>query len=132
MTTNRTENGGTYAAKRKKYKYTVNAVASTSITLNDGSGGNEVFTETNTAVYNTTALLAQRMAALINASATLDITATQDTPGTDIYFYTTADVAGIPFTTPSYTNLTELGIRENSYSLIELIGGTIIENANII
>jgi hypothetical protein len=132
MTTNRTENGGTYAAKRKKYKYTVNAVASTSITLNDGSGGNEVFTETNTAVYNTTALLAQRMAALINASATLDITATQDTPGTDTYFYTTADVAGIPFTTPALTNLTELGIRENSYLLTELIGGTIIENSNII
>lgn len=132
MSTNRIENGGTYAAKTKKYKYTVTAVASTSITLNDGSGGNEVFTESNTAVYNTTALLAQRMAVLINASATLDITATQDTPGTNTYFYTTADVAGIPFTTPAYTNLTELGIRENSYLMTELIGGTIIENSNII
>lgn len=132
MSTNRIENGGTYAAKAKKYKYTVTAVTSTSITLNDSSGGNEVFTESNTATYNTTALLAQRMVALINASATLDITATQDIPGTNTYFYTTADVAGVPFTTPASTNLVELGIRENSYTMTEIVGGTIIENSNII
>lgn len=132
LTTNRTENGGTLTAKKQKYKFTVSAVATTSITLNDGTGGNETFTESNTAVYNTTALLAQRMVTLINASGTLDLTATQDTPGTDTYFYVEADVAGAPYTIPATTNLSALSIRENSYLMTEIVGGTIIENANVI
>ena len=130
LSTNRTENGGTLAAKKQKNKLTVSAVASTSITLNDGTGGNETFTETNTATYNTTALMAQRMAALINASATLGITATQDTAGTDIYFYIESDVAGTPFTQSSLTNLSSVSVRFNSYALTNTTSGLIIEDSD--
>ena len=123
--------GGTLTAKKYKAKYTVTAVFSTSIALNDGSGATETFTETNTAVYNTRALLAQRMAALINASATLDITATQDTPGTDVYFYIESDFAGVPVTRTTLTNLTELILRLNAYAMTNSTGGIIIENSII-
>ena len=122
---------GVLSAKKQKYKLTINSVATTTIVLNDGSGGNETFTETNTAVYNTTALLAQRIAALINASGTLDITASQDNPGTDTYFYIEADTAGVPFTMSTYTNLTAVIIRVNSYSMTNSTGGMIIEDADV-
>jgi hypothetical protein len=129
--TNRTENGGSLAAKKKKQKFTVTSVLSTSITLNDGSGGNEVFTEADTGTYSTQALLAQQMAALINASGTLDLTATQDTPGTDTYFYVESDVAGITFTRVSVTNLAYLMVRDNSFLITNVTGGSIIEDAEV-
>ncbi len=129
--TNRAENGGLLTAKKQKNKLTVTAVASTSITLNDGTGGNETFTESNTATYNTTALLAQRMAALINASATLDITASQDTAGTDTYFYIESDIAGTAFTQSTLTNLTSTNIRYNSFALTNSTGGVIIDDIDV-
>ena len=132
LSTNRVENGGTLVAKPREYKQTVNAVAATSITLNDGSGANEVFTESATGTYNTLALMAQRMVTLINASATLDITATQDTPGTDTYFYVAADTNSTSCTIAASTNLTSLLLVDNSYLLTDIVGGTIIENSNII
>jgi hypothetical protein len=132
LSTNRTENGGTLAAKKQKYKHVVTTAATTTtITLNDGSGGNEVFTETNTATYSTKALMAQRIAALINASGTLDITATQDSAGVDEYFYVEADVAGTPFTEVLLTNLNQLFIRANSYAMTLQVGGTIIDDSNV-
>jgi len=118
-------------AKKQKVKCTVSSVLSTSITLNDGSGGDEIFTEANTGVYNTLALLAQRMVSLINASATLDITATQDTPGTDAYFYLESDVAGTAFTIPTYANIGIVLVRPNSNSFTVLCGGSIIQDINI-
>jgi hypothetical protein len=131
MNTNLIANGGTLAAKKMKVRFTVNAVAATSITLNDGTGGNEGFTESNTAVYNTTALLAQRMVTLINASATLDITASQDTPGTDAYFYAEADVANAGYTVVTYANLTELGLVPGMFALTQSVLGTIIEDTDV-
>jgi hypothetical protein len=131
MNTNLISNGGTLAAKKLKMKWDVTAVASTSITLNDGTGGNETFTESNTAVYNTTALLAQRMVTLINASATLDITASQDIPGTDTYFYTEMDTAGLVFTIPATTNLNGTGLCPAMYTLSQSVLGTIIEDVDI-
>jgi hypothetical protein len=131
MTTNLISNGGTLAAKKMKVRFTVNAVAGTSITLNDGTGGNEAFTESNTAVYNTTALLAQRMVVLINASATLDITASQDTPGIDTYFYAEADIANAGYTIVTYSNLTELGLVPGMFALTQSILGTIIEDIDV-
>jgi hypothetical protein len=131
MNTNLVQNGGTLSAKKMKMKYNVTAVASTSITLNDGSGGNETFTESNTATYNTTALLAQRMVVLINASATLDITASQDSAGVDTYFYVEMDTAGLTFTVPAYTNLTETAICPAMYALTQSVLGTIIEDTDV-
>lgn len=132
---NRTDFGSLLAGKKHKYKYVVNAVATTALYCNDGTGGDEFFQETNTATYNTTAALAARMVALINASATLDITATQDTPGTDAYFYLEHDVVGQNFAVMgnmnTSTNLTNSLIRIGSFPITEICGGTIIENANI-
>ena len=131
LSTSLLNNGGTIAAKKMKYKMTVSSVASTSITLNDGSGGNETFAESDTGVYSTTALLAQRMASLINVSATLDITASQDNPGTDVYFYIEMDTAGLEFTIPTVVNLTSLQVCMNSYLITNITGGTILENSNV-
>ena len=122
---------GLLSAKKQKFKITVSSVASSSITLNDGTGGNEVFTESSTATYNTTAALAARMVALINASSTLDITATQDAAGTDNYFYIESDVAGTPFTLVTYSNLTPQVFRNNSYALTNITGGSIIEDTDV-
>lgn len=120
------------AAKKRKWKCTISSVtANVGITLNDGSGANEVFQENNIATYNTKALLAQRLASLINASATLDITATQNTPGTDEYFYLEDDVAGQLFTTSATPYLSIQIITSGSKAITENCGGTIIQNANI-
>ena len=119
------------SAKKKKIKWNVTSVVSTSITLNDGSGGNETFTENDIITYNTLTLLSQRMVVLINASATLNITATQDTPGSDTYFYTEADVASVNFTHPTYTNLTYSWVSENSYELTNITGGIIIQDIDV-
>jgi len=122
---------GLTSAKKAKRKYIVDSVVSTSVDLNDGTGLGETFTESDVATYNTRQLLAQRMAALINASGTLDLTASQDTPGTDLYFYIESDIAGTPFTNNSLINLTGSIIRENSYALTNITGGTIIEDADV-
>jgi hypothetical protein len=122
---------GLLSAKKQKHKQTVQAISSTSIQLNDGVGGWEVFTVSDTVTYNTQAKIAQQMAVLINASGTLDITASQDTPGTDAYFYVESDVAGVPFTTQTVVNITTAVIRENSYALTNTTGGVIIEDADV-
>jgi hypothetical protein len=122
---------GLLSAKKQKHKQTVQAISTTSIQLNDGVGGWEVFTVSDTVTYNTQAKIAQQMAVLINASGTLDITASQDTPGTDTYFYVESDVAGTPFTTQTVVNITTAVIRENSYALTNTTGGVIIEDADV-
>lgn len=132
MTTNRTENGGTLSAKAQKQKHTVTASADTTILLNDGSGGDETFTALVSG-FPTKSALAAQLVSLINASGTLDITATQDTPGTDEYFYIESDFAGVPFTVPTQINLTAITSRLNSYAMTNIItGSVIIEDANVI
>jgi hypothetical protein len=132
---NRVEHGTVLDGKKHKCKYIVDAVASTGLYCNDGTGADELFQETNTGVYNTRALLAARMVALINASGTLDMTASQDTPGTDVYFYVEMDTAGYNFlikgNNNSSSNLTASVVRIGSYAITEIIGGTIIETINI-
>jgi hypothetical protein len=131
LNTNLVENGGVLVGKKMKIKYTVNSVATTTIVLNDGTGGNETFTETNTTIYNTTALLAQRMVSLINVSGTLDITASQDIPGTDTYFYAESDTANNQYTLVSTTNLTVFAISPGMFPLTQSVLGTIIEDTDI-
>jgi hypothetical protein len=132
MNTNLVENGGTLSGKKKKMKFTVSAVANTQITLNDNLGsGNLTFNETNTVTYNTIPLLAQRMASLINGSVTLLATASQDTPGTDNYFYVESDNQDLGFSLVSYINLTEIGLIPGMYPLVPKVLGTIIEDTDI-
>ena len=71
------------------------------------------------------------MVALINASATLDITASQDTPGTDTYFYIEADTVGVSYTQQSVVNIATTAIREGAYAITNITGGTIIEDADV-
>jgi hypothetical protein len=123
--------GELLSAKKLKRKYVVSAVATTIVVLNDGSGGDETFTEADIVTYDTKAKLAQRMAELINASGTLDCTASQDIAGTDEYFYVEADVAGTPFTESGLVNLVGTNIRLNSYLITNLTGGTLIEDTDV-
>jgi hypothetical protein len=132
VSTNRAENNGLLSAKPRMYKMSVIQHSQTRITLNDGSGVNEVFEANETGTYYTVALMAQRVAFLINQSATLDITAYQDNPGVDTYFYISADTNAASCTIVVSTNLTSLLLVDNSYALTDLIGGTIIENSNVI
>lgn len=120
-----------FVPKVQKEKITVTSIAQpTTIVLNDGSGGNETFTDVTA---DSKAAIAQRMAGLINASGTLDITASQDIPGTDEYFYIESDVAGTPFSIIGIpVNLTSFTVRTNSYALTNIISGTsIIEDGDI-
>ncbi len=134
MLSNRVENGGVLIAKKQKLKLSVGSVSAQSITLNDGSGGNETFTITDLVTYDTLAKQAQQFATLINASGTLDLTATQDTPGTDVYLYIEADVAGVPFVYIAAANsISNPGttIRKNSFTITNIIDGTITEDINV-
>ena len=117
-------------SKNMRHRWTVNSVATTGITLDDGTGA-EVFSEADTGTYSTEALLAQQLASLINGSGTLDITASQDTPGVDTYFYTEGDTFD-GYISSSIINMAQLSIRKNSYPLTDLVGGTIIEDTNVI
>ena len=124
----------TEAAKTARWKFTVNAVATTELSLNDTSG-TENFQETDTATYNTTILLAQQMAALINGSATLDMTASWT--GGDSFFFVEMDIAGTttdPFATV-ISNLTKLSIRENSEVMLDALvaraGGRFVEDTDV-
>jgi hypothetical protein len=123
----------TLDAKKKKYKITVTNASNTSVVLNDLSGLDETFTAL-VATYPTIALLAQRLVTLINASGTLDITASQDTPGTDVYFYVEADVAGtnINVNNGNLVNCTYTVLRGNSYAITNSTGGYIIEDLDIL
>jgi len=116
------------AGIHKKSKLTITAIATTSITLNDGAA--EVFVEADTATYDTKAKLAQRMAALINASATLDITASQDIAGTDDYLWIISDNY-YDYAETSLVNITSILESMNSYPYTEIAGGTINENINV-
>jgi len=116
------------AGIHKKSKLSITAIAATSITLNDGAA--EVFTEADTTTYNTKGKLAQRIAALINASGTLDITASQDNAGVDEYLWITSDNY-YDYSETSLSNITTILESMNSYPYTEIAGGTINENINV-
>lgn len=128
VTTNGTT-GDLLSAKARKDSLTVTAVATTTIVLNDGSGGAETFTEADTTTYNTTALMAQRMVALINASGTLAITASYVATNN---FTIEADVAGTDYTQSGLVNLVNTQLRLNSFAITNLTpGAVIIEDSDV-
>ena len=127
VTTNGTT-GDLLSAKSRKDSVKVTAVATTTIVLNDGSGGAETFTETDVVTYNTVDLMAARMASLINASGTLAITATYVSGNT---FNIESDVAGTNYTQSGLINLTNTQLRLNSFAITDLTGGTIIEDSDV-
>lgn len=134
MNTNLVQNGGTLAGKKMNAKVTINSVASTSVTLNDLLlSGNLTFTESDTATYNTTALLAQRLVFLINANVALQLTASQDIPGTDNYFYVESDNinSGFLINIVAYANTSLTGVRPGMFAITPRVLGTIIEDIDV-
>ena len=113
-----------FAAEKEKLRVSVTGT-SANLTVN---------TETFTSTTGATAVAsAVELASLINASGTVAATASQDTPGTDGYIYVEADVAGNALTMSYGTNtLKNTTIRYNTKSIIDAVGGMLIEDANII
>jgi hypothetical protein len=116
----------------KRKKFIPSNVATTTISLDDTTGGAEVFSETDTVTYNTKALLSERMVQLINASGTLDITASQDTPFTDEYFYLDGDIAGLEWVESIFANLAAEYVTVGTAGFTKIGGGTVVQHANII
>jgi len=127
ISTNRIENDALLGGKYLVYKWQINAVASTQIVINGTT-----IQETNTGVYNTTALLAQRLTSLINTTLGAAVLAYQTIAGTDTFLYVRALTKGGTFTVSNGTNATQSLIQLNSYPMGVKGSGLIICNAEII
>lgn len=92
-------------ARIQKEKYTVNAVAITSITVDDGTNPPAAFSESDLITYDTEVKLAERLKDLINAAG-LNVIASH-TLGNN-FFELEATSAGNPFTSSTLINLTSL------------------------
>jgi hypothetical protein len=113
-----------FVAEKEKLRVSVTGT-SASLTVNT-----ETFTSTTGA---TAAASAFELVSLINASASVTATASQDTPGTDEYIYVEADVAGNALTMSYGTNtLKNVTIRYNTKAITDVVGGVLIEDENII
>ncbi len=121
---NRVENGGTLSAKKQKNLVYCTASSNT-LTLNDGTGGSVGYTaNTGTAIGNATSITSQ-----INLDIGMDVSATDNGDGT---ITLESDVAGNPYTLVSTAGgITITYLRLNSYAISNILGGNIIENANV-
>jgi hypothetical protein len=90
-----------------------------------------ITSETFTSVINTSKIdICADLVALINASATLGVTATDNLDGT---FNIESDVAGVQFITSGLVNCTVAVLMDNSYALNNVLGATnIVENSNVV
>ncbi len=120
--------GGTGYLVQSAYTTTNKYGSGSGCTINVTSITNEVFTETDVVTYNTTALLAQRIVALINASPTINISATYISGDS---FNIEAKTAGEQYVKVSSVNLTPTILRLNSYAITDLTGGAIIEEPDV-
>jgi hypothetical protein len=135
LTTNRPDNGGTFAAK--KMKMLLNSMTSyTNAGFTLACNGISVNFTTTTA-GKTLAMLATEFIGLINAS-TLPIVASTYPTNPD-YWYIEATVPGAPITWNIYIASTgERGLNETSivrdvsFTITNILGGFINENSNII
>ncbi len=81
--------------------------------------------------FGTTAAIAAQLVTLINASGTLNASASQDNPGVDTYLYVTNDAVGLTQTIDNLINTTTNPVRDPGYSITEITGGLIIQSTNI-
>jgi hypothetical protein len=132
-TTNRPELGGLLAAKQEKILITVANVTYATITQTISSGAASSNFSITTAGKTTT----QAATALCNAinADSIPVTATDNGNGS---YYLEADVAGDPFTYSLYNSpyngdisLQGNIIRDNSYSMLNPMGGQIIESSYV-
>ena len=128
--TNRPELGGLIVAKKEKILITVQNVSYPTITQSITSNG----TTSNFSITTAGKTITQAATALsvaINADP-IPVTATDNGNGS---YYLEADVAGVPFTYSLYNspyngNISLSGniIRDNSYAMLNPMGGQIIES----
>jgi hypothetical protein len=130
-TTNRPELGGLIAAKQEKILITVTNVTYATITQTISSGATSSNFSITTA-GKTTTQAATALCDAINADL-IPVTATDNGDGS---YYLEADVAGDPFTYSLYNqpyngNISLQGniIRDNSYAMLNPMGGQIIESS---
>lgn len=130
-TTNRPELGGLLAAKQEKILITVANVTYATITQTISSGAASSNFSITTA-GKTTTQAATALCDAINADL-IPVTATDNGNGS---YYLEADVAGDPFTYSLYNSpyngdisLQGNIIRDNSYSMLNPMGGQIIESS---
>ena len=100
----------------------------------DGTGASyTIGSETITSTTTTAADCALELVTLTNNNTNIDILATQDTDGVDEYLYLESEVDGEPIII-NYDSNTSFGvtIRQNTKAISDVVGGTLIEDANII
>jgi hypothetical protein len=114
-------------AKARRDSIIITAVTQpTTLVLNDGSGADETFTST---VSSSKAAISQDLVSLINASGTLDITATYVSGDN---FVIESDVAGTDYVLSGKVNNSSMQLRLNSFAITNIItGGTIIEDPDV-
>jgi len=127
VTTNGTV-GDLLSAKKEKDSLIVTAVAITTIKLKTTGGVDTTITETDIATYNTTALMAQRIASLINSSSTIYAVATYASGAT---LNIEARTAGTIYGYSGLINMTATKLRLNTYAITDLVGGSIIEDSDV-
>ncbi len=81
--------------------------------------------------FGTTAAIAAQLVTLINASGTLNASASQDNPGVDTYLYVTNDAVGLTQTIDNLINTSTNPVRDPGYSFTEIAGGLILQSTNI-
>lgn len=135
FTSNAIENGGLLAGKKEKDKFTISTPANTGFRCDISDLSESQSFTVLVSSFPTKAAIAQELVSLINASS-LSATASQDTPGTDEYFYLETDNAGPVMTTtpehPATYNVSKETLLLGSYPMTEIVGGTIIEDADVI
>ncbi len=117
----------TNVLERRRYDITAPGVAS-SLFIGDGVSGPAQLHSTGAAASD---VMAAALVASING-AIANITASQDTPGVDTYFYVEADTATYQVSALSLINITEtIVVTTSSYALTDLVGGLLIQDTDV-
>ena len=122
-----------FAAEKEKIRVLVSGgTASYTVSSTGGTANFSAHTFTTT-TGSTAAQCALELTSLTNASSSAKVTASQDTVGVDEYFYLESDVSGHDLMM-IYNTKTAFGvtIRHNTHPITDIVGGMLIEDANII
>jgi len=128
FSTNRTEDDGVLGGKYHEYQWSVASVATSQAVINGIST-----VEADTVTYDTTAKIAQRFVALVNANSSFNtiLLAFQDNPGTDTSFKVRHLQKGPTFTVSNGLNMQPTIIRFGSYPMTTVGSGLMICDSNI-
>jgi len=124
---NKIDYGGPQTGNYFERSYTINSVAFTQVYLG------VYISESDTATYNTTAKIAARMVALINANSSVNtvVFAYQDVPNTDTFFRIRSVTKGPAFTYGNGSNTSDALVKYGSYPFTYIGNGLVNINENI-